>query len=271
MSSSLARLLFALSSVAAWQLPPPPAGGRASRSIRMDEERREKLSQLFGAQAADKLAPRTKREAADAQEIAMLQEGIQTLDFGATTRVLVFVGLLERVVVLERGTLRVEPRLGVEHLGVGGDERRAHLRERGGVVFGAGGPVGFDHGEVLPPVARRGEHGGGAALHELVRDAQRLERDDGGVQNLAPAQRVEALGGARPGSMPPKATSLLEEGVVLPPMKIVEAGQPCFDELEQRLTASPWPTTTTPARATRRATWCCTSLATGRWAGCAAS
>ena len=66
MSSSLARLLFALSSVAAWQLPPPPAG-RASRSIRMDEERREKLSQLFGAQAADKLAPRTKREAADAQ------------------------------------------------------------------------------------------------------------------------------------------------------------------------------------------------------------
>ena len=84
MSSSLARLLVALSSVAAWQLPPPPAGGRASRSIRMDEERREKLSQLFGAQAADKLAPRTKREAADAQEIAMLQEGIQTLDFGAT-------------------------------------------------------------------------------------------------------------------------------------------------------------------------------------------
>ena len=50
------------------------------------------------------------------------------------------------------------------------------------------------------------------------------------------------LGGSRPGSMPPGATTLLEEGVVLPPMKIIEAGRSCFDALERRLTAPPWPT-----------------------------
>ncbi|MDG2291152.1 MAG: hydantoinase B/oxoprolinase family protein, partial [Phycisphaerales bacterium] len=50
------------------------------------------------------------------------------------------------------------------------------------------------------------------------------------------------LGGSRPGSMPPSATSLLDEGVVLPPMKIVEGGVSCLDALAQRLESSPWPT-----------------------------
>lgn len=49
------------------------------------------------------------------------------------------------------------------------------------------------------------------------------------------------LGGIRPGSMPPNATCLAEEGVVIPPMHLFRAGKSCFGELEQLLRESPYP------------------------------
>ena len=49
------------------------------------------------------------------------------------------------------------------------------------------------------------------------------------------------IGGTRPGSMPPDATRLVEEGVVIPPMRIVIAGTPCFDEFESMLRNAPHP------------------------------
>lgn len=49
------------------------------------------------------------------------------------------------------------------------------------------------------------------------------------------------IGGTRPGSMPPDATRLVEEGVVLPPMKIVDSGVPRFDVFEQMLRTAPHP------------------------------
>jgi len=49
------------------------------------------------------------------------------------------------------------------------------------------------------------------------------------------------LGGSRPGSMPPAATSLAEEGVVIPPMKLVERGQPRWDKIEALLAGGRFP------------------------------
>ncbi len=50
------------------------------------------------------------------------------------------------------------------------------------------------------------------------------------------------IGGIRPGSMPPGARCLLEEGVVIPPAWLVRAGEPLWDEMRQRLLNAPFPT-----------------------------
>ncbi len=49
------------------------------------------------------------------------------------------------------------------------------------------------------------------------------------------------LGGTRPGSMPPDARTLAEEGVVIAPRHLVRAGVPCWDEMTALLSAPPWP------------------------------
>ena len=50
------------------------------------------------------------------------------------------------------------------------------------------------------------------------------------------------IGGTRPGSMPPDATRLIEEGVVIPPTYLVRGGVPRWDEIERLLTGGPYPT-----------------------------
>src|SRR6185295_4296984 len=49
------------------------------------------------------------------------------------------------------------------------------------------------------------------------------------------------LGGTRPGSMPPDARTLAEEGVVIAPRHLVRAGEPCWGEMTTLLQAKPWP------------------------------
>ena len=49
------------------------------------------------------------------------------------------------------------------------------------------------------------------------------------------------IGGSRPGSTPPFASSLAEEGVVIPPMLIVKDGVECFDDLERVLKQARYP------------------------------
>jgi len=49
------------------------------------------------------------------------------------------------------------------------------------------------------------------------------------------------IGGSRPGSMPPRATRLIEEGVVIAPTYLVRGGRPCLDEIEQLLKTAPYP------------------------------
>ncbi len=49
------------------------------------------------------------------------------------------------------------------------------------------------------------------------------------------------VGGTRPGSMPPDATSLAQEGVVIEPTLIVESGRECFESVAAQLRSGPWP------------------------------
>ena len=49
------------------------------------------------------------------------------------------------------------------------------------------------------------------------------------------------IGGERPGSMPPLATTLAEEGVVIPPLHLVRGGVSRFDRLERLLREAPHP------------------------------
>ena len=50
------------------------------------------------------------------------------------------------------------------------------------------------------------------------------------------------IGGTRPGSMPPGARSLAEEGVVIPPMHLVKAGVSRLEDFRRVLTDASWPT-----------------------------
>jgi len=50
------------------------------------------------------------------------------------------------------------------------------------------------------------------------------------------------IGGIRPGSMPPAATRLAEEGVVIPPTFLVRAGRPLWDQIRDLLQNAPRPT-----------------------------
>jgi 5-oxoprolinase (ATP-hydrolysing) len=50
------------------------------------------------------------------------------------------------------------------------------------------------------------------------------------------------IGGMRPGSMPPDATRLVEEGVVLEPQYLVRAGIARWDEIRHRLLSAAYPT-----------------------------
>jgi 5-oxoprolinase (ATP-hydrolysing) len=52
------------------------------------------------------------------------------------------------------------------------------------------------------------------------------------------------IGGIRPGSVPPDAKSLAEEGVVIPPTLILEAGEPRWERVERLLEDGPYPTRT---------------------------
>jgi 5-oxoprolinase (ATP-hydrolysing) len=58
---------------------------------------------------------------------------------------------------------------------------------------------------------------------------------------LASRAHHAEIGGVRPGSMPPSATRLIEEGVVLAPTHLVREGQARWEEVRRRLSEAPYP------------------------------
>lgn len=88
---------------------------------------------------------------------------------------------------------------------------------------------------------------GGAHLPDVTVLAPVHERDDpadpGAHLGFVAARAHHAeIGGSRPGSMPPDAQRLAEEGVVIAPTRIVAEGRERLHDIERLLTSGPWPT-----------------------------
>lgn len=49
------------------------------------------------------------------------------------------------------------------------------------------------------------------------------------------------IGGSRPGSMPPRGTTLAEEGVVIPPAYLLRRGEERWGQIGEMLSSGPWP------------------------------
>ena len=88
---------------------------------------------------------------------------------------------------------------------------------------------------------------GGAHLPDVTVIAPVHERDDpaspGAHLGFVAARAHHAeIGGSRPGSMPPDAQRLAEEGIVIAPTRIIAGGIECLHEVQRLLTSGPWPT-----------------------------
>jgi 5-oxoprolinase (ATP-hydrolysing) len=59
---------------------------------------------------------------------------------------------------------------------------------------------------------------------------------------LASRAHHAEIGGVRPGSMPPAASNLAEEGKVISPTHLVEQGRPCWDAIRELFLGGPYPT-----------------------------
>jgi len=88
---------------------------------------------------------------------------------------------------------------------------------------------------------------GGCHLPDITVVTPVFERDDGGALLGFTASRAHhaEIGGSRPGSMPPDATTLAEEGVVLPPTHVLRAGEPQWDRIRELLDGGPYPSRAT--------------------------
>ena len=84
---------------------------------------------------------------------------------------------------------------------------------------------------------------GGSHLPDITVVTPVFEAVDGGTLLGFVANRAHhaEIGGSRPGSMPPDATTLDEEGVVLLPFRVVRNGKTRWDELRERLGAGRYP------------------------------
>lgn len=70
-----------------------------------------------------------------------------------------------------------------------------------------------------------------------------VSHDDSAPQFFVASRAHHAeIGGMTPGSMPPHATCLDEEGVLIRPMKLVDAGRDRFDEMANVLSSATYPT-----------------------------
>ncbi len=61
------------------------------------------------------------------------------------------------------------------------------------------------------------------------------------IGHVASRAHHAEIGGSRPGSMPPAARTLAEEGVVIPPMHLVRRGRARWGVIEEHLGRGPWP------------------------------
>jgi 5-oxoprolinase (ATP-hydrolysing) len=91
---------------------------------------------------------------------------------------------------------------------------------------------------------------GGSHLPDVTLVTPVFEREDHGDPGHLPGHLIgyvasrahhAELGGTRPGSMPPHASELAEEGVVIAPLLLRTAAGPRWSEVEAVLSDGPWP------------------------------
>ena len=85
-------------------------------------------------------------------------------------------------------------------------------------------------------------YGGGSHLPDVTVVSPVFINGEGSVVFWVASRSHHAeIGGKTPGSMPPDATCLSEEGVLIANLKLVDRGAPKFERLEQLLTGGPYP------------------------------
>ena len=85
---------------------------------------------------------------------------------------------------------------------------------------------------------------GGSHLPDVTVVTPVYEEADGGalLGHVASRAHHAEIGGSRPGSMPPAARRLSEEGVVIPPFLLLRAGEPRWEPMRRLLLSGPHPT-----------------------------
>jgi 5-oxoprolinase (ATP-hydrolysing) len=83
---------------------------------------------------------------------------------------------------------------------------------------------------------------GGSHLPDVTVVSPVHTRDGRLLAYVANRAHHAEFGGSRPGSMPPGATSLAEEGVVIPPTYLFRGGEPQWEQMRRVLTEGPYPT-----------------------------
>ena len=83
---------------------------------------------------------------------------------------------------------------------------------------------------------------GGSHLPDITLIAPVFTDDEVLAGYVANRAHHAEIGGKRPGSMPPDAANLAEEGVVISPAYLVKAGKAQWDYIKEILTQSPYPT-----------------------------
>jgi 5-oxoprolinase (ATP-hydrolysing) len=84
---------------------------------------------------------------------------------------------------------------------------------------------------------------GGSHLPDVTVVTPVHQREDGGelLGYVASRAHHAEIGGTRPGSMPPDARTLAEEGVVLTPTRVIAGGEPRWEAIHALLTGAPHP------------------------------
>ena len=83
---------------------------------------------------------------------------------------------------------------------------------------------------------------GGSHLPDITLVAPVFDKENNLVAYLANRAHHAEIGGKRPGSMPPDATCLIEEGVIIHPAYLVKSGQtPDWDYIRHLLQNAPYP------------------------------
>lgn len=87
---------------------------------------------------------------------------------------------------------------------------------------------------------------GGSHLPDVTLVAAVFDEQGQRIGYLANRAHHAEIGGKRPGSMPPDAVNLAEEGVVIPPTYIVRKGEAAWERIKTIFTTGPYPTRNLP-------------------------